>query len=85
MMNNDTWRDIARPVIAEVIACFGRDRIGKDVDLTIVKKAISASYPFGERKYWPYKVWLSEVRLQLRRFDPTRRDPRYQDERQLEL
>ncbi len=27
-----------------------------------IKKLISAAYPFGERKYWPYKVWLDEVK-----------------------
>lgn len=63
---NGSWRDYAAPIIAEVIQCFGRERIGKDVDLAYVKKAISASYPFGERKYWPYKVWCDEVRRQLR-------------------
>jgi hypothetical protein len=26
-----------------------------------LRKRLSAAYPFGERKYWPYKVWLSEV------------------------
>jgi hypothetical protein len=23
------------------------------------------AYPYGERKYWPYKVWLSEIKRQL--------------------
>jgi hypothetical protein len=65
-VTNGTWREIAAPIIAEVISCFGRERIGTDVDLAYVKKAISATYPFGERKYWPYKVWCDEVRRQLR-------------------
>lgn len=59
-------RDVARPMIAEVISCFGRERIGKDVDLAVVKKAIMATYPWGARKYWPYKVWCDEARRQLR-------------------
>lgn len=25
-------------------------------------KIIRASYPFGERKYFPYKAWLKEVK-----------------------
>ena len=24
-----------------------------------IAKAIDAAYPFGERKYYPYKAWLS--------------------------
>ena len=29
-----------------------------------IKKALRDAYPFGERKYWPYKVWLDEIRRQ---------------------
>jgi hypothetical protein len=36
-----------------------------DADEKAIRKAISAAYPFGERDYWPYKVWLDEVRRQL--------------------
>jgi uncharacterized protein (TIGR02996 family) len=32
------------------------------------RKAVSAVYPFGERRYHPYKIWLSEVK---RRLGPT--------------
>lgn len=31
-----------------------------------IKKALSAAYPFCERKYHPYKIWLDCVRKALR-------------------
>lgn len=54
-----TWRQKATPVIAEVIQRVGRD------DMKVLKKAIREAYPFGERAYYPYKAWLSEVKRQL--------------------
>lgn len=66
-----TWRDVARPIIAEVIrAC------GKECDEKFIRKAISGNYPFGERKYWPYKVWCDEVNRQLRKPKSIVPDPR---------
>jgi hypothetical protein len=32
------------------------------------KKAVSAAYPFGERRYWPYKMWLKAQREYMGRF-----------------
>jgi len=43
------WEEIANETIGEAIQNCG------DGDY---KKAIDAAYPFGERKYHPYKVWL---------------------------
>lgn len=54
-----SWRDIARPIISKVIADVGME------DMKAVRAALRESYPFGERKMWPYKVWCDEVRLQL--------------------
>jgi hypothetical protein len=28
-----------------------------------LRKAISKAYPFGERKMYPYKIWLQEVNI----------------------
>ncbi len=60
-----SWRDIARERILTVLmeqeaqaAC-----LGEPLDHKTVLKAISKAYPFGQRKYHPYKVWCSEVRL----------------------
>jgi hypothetical protein len=30
-----------------------------------VKKALFDAYPFGERKYHPYKIWLDEIARQM--------------------
>lgn len=46
------WAQRAAPVLAELFAP------GK----TPTRQDIIDAYPFGERKYWPYMVWLREVR-----------------------
>jgi hypothetical protein len=60
-----TWREQARQVIAEVIATAPNHPDAKD--LRDVIRSIDAAYPFGERDYWPYKVWLSERTAAIRR------------------
>jgi hypothetical protein len=59
----DTWRDRARPIIAEVIRCFS-----KGDDPAYVKKAVMATCPWGGRAMWPYAVWCDEAKRQLRAF-----------------
>lgn len=61
MVNNHsaTWREKCAPLIAAVIAQHGHDNPKK------LQRALFTAYIFGPRKYWPYKVWCSEVRLQL--------------------
>lgn len=54
-----TWRDYARPIIAKVL------EVNKNADERATRKALKAAYPFGERKYHPYKIWLSEIQVQL--------------------
>jgi len=39
------------------------------------RKAISDSYPFGERAHWPYKSWLKAQRLYLARWSVTPAGP----------
>lgn len=53
-----TWRDSAAPIIANVIATVGLD------DVKALRRALRDAYPFGERRYWPYKVWCDEVKKQ---------------------
>lgn len=60
MKRESPWRKSARRVIKRVIADVGRD------DPKRLRKALRAAYPFGETKYWPYKVWLSECKRQMR-------------------
>lgn len=54
-----TWRESARPIIAQVL------KETKGQPDKEIRKALRDAYPFGERKYWPYKVWCDEVKLQL--------------------
>lgn len=53
-----TWRDRARPIIAEALRkTEGQPEVVRD-------KALRDAYPFGERKHFPYKVWLDEISRQ---------------------
>ena len=68
-----TWRDEARPLIAEVIGCFSPGD-----DERVIKKAVMATYPWGEREMWPYKVWCDETKRQLaarRKREPAAQQP----------
>ena len=53
------WRNIAAPIIAEVI-----ERVGRENEKAL-KTALREAYPWGQRKYHPYKIWCSEIRIQL--------------------
>jgi isocitrate dehydrogenase kinase/phosphatase len=57
------WRAKARAVIRQVMADHPK------ADPKELRRLISEAYPFGERKYHPYKIWLDEVSRQLG--DPT--------------
>jgi len=61
------WRIAAIETINEVV-----DRVGIE-DLDLLEKEIRAAYPFGERKMWPYKVWLSQVKLTMKQLRGTGR------------
>lgn len=52
-----SWRDSARPIIKEVLEKH-HDNEGA------LKRALFDAYPFGERKYHPYKIWLDEIKVQ---------------------
>ena len=54
-----SWRTSARIIIRGVISEVGR------ADDRFLRRKISEAYPFGERKYHPYKIWLDEVKKQL--------------------
>lgn len=54
------WNDIARRVIADTLAT-----IPPGTPPHLVRKIVSAAYPFGERAMFPYKCWLVEVRKAL--------------------
>lgn len=52
------WRLRVRAVIQKVMKDNPETK-GKEL-----LKLISAAYPFGARKYHPYKIWLDEVKIQ---------------------
>ena len=62
-MTDSYWRQQARAAIAEA-----DETIPAAAPLADRKRAIDAAYPFGQRKYHPYKMWLVERRLYLARF-----------------
>ena len=53
-----TWRDIARPIIEKVL----EENKGKP-DI-VIRQALFKAYPFGERRYHPYKIWCDEIQRQ---------------------
>jgi hypothetical protein len=58
MSREKTWRDIAKPIIQAVLSET------QGLSEKEIKAAIKDAYPFGERAYHPYKIWLDEVRRQ---------------------
>jgi hypothetical protein len=56
-----SWRDIARPIIAEVL----KDTSGENEK--VIRKALKDAYPFGIRKYHPYKIWCDEIKVQTKK------------------
>lgn len=52
------WRSAAAPIIASVL----KETAGQDEKA--IKKALRDAYPFGERKYFPYKIWCNEIQRQ---------------------
>lgn len=57
-MSKSHWRATAAPIIARVLL----ETAGKPEKE--VRAALHAAYPFGEREYWPYKIWCSEIAYQ---------------------
>jgi hypothetical protein len=56
---SESCRDRVRPIIAAVIDEHG---VG---DMPLLREKLREAFPFGERKYHPYKIWLDEIRVQL--------------------
>lgn len=55
-----SWRDIAKKVIAKAM-----EEVGPDFD-----KISKNYYPFGDRKYHPYHIWLDEIARQRKEHQP---------------
>ena len=65
-----TWRDSAKPIIAEVI----KENAGKTEKE--IRAALRDAYPYGVRAYHPYKIWLDEIKVQLgkKKFNERKKD-----------
>lgn len=61
MTKHKTWRDEARPLVAEKIA-LGRAR---GLEGRALYLWVNRAFPWGQRGYHPYKIWQSEARFQL--------------------
>lgn len=61
MANESQWRRVANDVIDSVFGMLPRG-----ATITDVRRALRLAYPFGEKKYHPYKMWLKVVRVQLK-------------------
>jgi len=74
-----SWRDRARPVIAEVL----KETQGQSEKE--IRKALRDAYPFGPMQYHPYKIWLDEIKAQrgLKKAKPKEVEP--PDPRQPEM
>ena len=59
MPNISKWRIYSRQVIAKVLS------ENKGADTKTLRKILHDAYPFGERNYYPYKIWLEECRRAL--------------------
>lgn len=64
MSRESQWRRKAKAVITKVIREVGSENLNE------LRRAISVAYPFGERRFHPYRIWVDEVRLQLAQFQP---------------
>ena len=71
------WRRLAAPIIARVLAET------EGMPATERRAALRAAYPFGVRRYHPYRIWCDEVRAQTGR--KKKPSPRRQGERSNEL
>lgn len=57
------WANTAKRIIQEV-----HQSLPEDATLNERMKAVDAAYPFTERRYHPYKVWLKARREYLCRY-----------------
>ena len=60
MATNSRWREYASKIIRDIISAYPNV-----TDKKQLRTLISSAYPFGEKKYHPYKIWCDEVSVQL--------------------
>ncbi len=55
-----TWREHFQPIISAVIREVGTS------NMRFLRKQLRASWPYPPHGHYPYRVWLQEIRRQLR-------------------
>jgi len=75
MLSRSPWRQQATLVLARVLWAT------ENATPSVRAKALRDAYPFGERRYWPYRVWLDQLARMTGRKPPlgTRRSSRSLD------
>jgi hypothetical protein len=70
---NKTWREAAKATIQRA----REEAQAQGLDAEATKRYVNARYPFGERAYHPYKIWLDEMERAFPKawFCPTCGDP----------
>lgn len=58
--SESSWRNHAAPIIAKVLSETQPNSPER-------KKALHDAYPFRQRRYHPYKIWLDEIKKQTKR------------------
>ncbi len=69
-MSESQWRQRSAIVIASVLSTLPPSATLKDK-----RNAIRAAYPFGQRRFHPYKMWLKEVNAALSPQEKKHRSP----------
>lgn len=62
MAARSEWRTRARQIIADVL-----NALPADATLKQKRKALQDAYPWGEREHHPYKMWLKEQAIALKK------------------
>lgn len=62
MSNASKWRTESRRIIEETIDTALELEPGLREDLRSLFALVTKAYPYGPRKWHPYKIWLDEVR-----------------------
>ena len=57
-MSRSKWRRGCAPIIKQVLIDT------KDFPEKEINKALCDAYPFGEKKYYPYRIWRDEIKIQ---------------------
>jgi hypothetical protein len=59
--SREQWRGRARAAMMSVVESYLRTHV--DIDARELASLVDDAYPFGERRYHPYKMWLAERRI----------------------